>query len=90
MNGFWTLCVLICGASSTLEGERSQLTAETTYKEGKGAGFFRSYYENGQLTAETTYKDGKEEIISGYYESGVKKYERLFKNGIQNGIEKWY
>ena len=22
MNGIWTLCVLICGASSTLEGER--------------------------------------------------------------------
>jgi hypothetical protein len=68
-----------------------QLKSEGLYKDGKGEGLVKEYYENGQLKREGVYKSGMEEgAFKDYYENGKLKSETEYKRGVKSGPFKVY
>ena len=55
---------------------------ESTLKDGKLHGSYKSYYENGQIQEEGTFKDDKKNgLWKSYHENGKVKLEEIYKDG---------
>ena len=64
---------------------------ETTYKNGKKEGLYRSYWQNGKPQVEIDFRDNKANgIAKYYYRSGNISQERSLKDGKIDGVWKSY
>lgn len=70
--------------------KNGQVSVHVQYKMGEPIGGFKQYFENGKLKAEKT-DNGKTQILTRWYENGIKNNEIHFENNILNGTsEQWY
>jgi antitoxin component YwqK of YwqJK toxin-antitoxin module len=64
-----------------------QLKQTRIWKNGKQAGIWTEWYENGQKNWEWSKKDGLE---TKWYSNGHKSWERTYKDGKLNGLYTWW
>jgi uncharacterized protein len=70
--------------------KNGQISVEVNYEMGKPIGGYKEYYESGRIKTEKI-DNGKKQMLTRWFENGIKSAEMHFVNNILTGIsEQWY